>query len=563
MILLLIFSCIAGILTVLSPCVLPILPILLAVSIGQGRYRPLGIIIGLVLSFAFFTLAITSLVNLLGISPNFLRYAAIAFIAFFGLTMLSERLNSTLSFITSRVAQVGTVIQEKSQAAGQGFLSGFIFGIALGLIWTPCAGPILATIATLVATGSITVQTVIITLAYSIGTGIPLFLIAYGGNKILGALPTVSTYSELIRKLFGIVLILSAFAIAFHADVILQQFTLNYFPALRIETNKTVEKELEALKVKRTQPLAQGGQAPEFAGIAEWINTPPLTLEQLRGKVVLVDFWTYSCINCVRTLPYLKHWYDTYKDKGLVIVGVHTPEFEFEKASSNVKDAVKRFGISYPVALDNKYATWLRYDNHYWPAHYLVDQQGIIREMHFGEGAYLETENALRALLNLPPLTKEEKREEKRAAHNLTPESYLGYARAISYTPEISITKDQIASYNYRHALAPDHIGLKGSWLVAPESIQANSDDARLTLNFMAGHVYLVMESSQPQTVELMLDEKPLPSTYQTVDMKSSGQIKVHEARMYTLLDLDHNERHLITLKVPQGVSLYVFTFGP
>ncbi len=234
-----------------------------------------------------------------------------------------------------------------------------------------------------------------------------------------------------------------------------------------------------------------------------------------------------------------------------MLVGVHTQEFEFEKDLNNVQNAVKRFGIEYPVALDSNYKTWLAYDNHYWPAHYLVDQQGIIRETHFGEGAYLETENAIRNLLGLPALSEQEKEEKGvMALRQLTPETYLGYERAAAYTPEINVIKDKIAQYDYKNKLDDNEVGLKGSWLVQSQYIQAKSDGALLSLNFMARHVYLVMQSPTPASVEILLDEK------------SIKQIPVNEARMYEIIDLTEGGRHIITLKFPKDVLVYAFTFG-
>ena len=285
-------------------------------------------------------------------------------------------------------------------------------------------------------------------------------------------------------------------------------------------------------------------------------------MEQLRGKVVLVDFWTYSCINCVRTLPYLKEWYKKYKDQGLVIIGVHTPEFEFEKNVQNVKDAVNRFDIIYPVALDNEYKTWQNYNNRYWPAHYFIDQNGIVKEQHFGEGGYQETEAMIRSLLGLSPLEKQ-KEEPQKAVHAITPETYLGYTRARAYGAEIILKKNEVAKYDYKGTVGDNQVGLKGAWLVGSESIVAKSDTSILELNFIANRVYLVMNSATPQMVMVLLDGKPLASEYRTIDMNAQGKIMVDAARMYDLLDLKGNPgRHVMTLQIPQGVEAYAFTFG-
>jgi len=563
MIILLLFSALAGIVTVLSPCILPILPVLLSAGVGRGRQRAYGIIIGLIVSFAFFTLSLTAIVHATGISPDLLRYAAIALIIIFGLTMLFPQLGNRFAAMTSGIANLGILVQDRSSQVDSGFLSGLMLGTALGLLWTPCAGPILATITTLVATSAVTWNVVLITLAYSTGAALPMFLIMYGGNRIISSTKILAGYSESIRQFFGGLMIAGALAIAFHVDVVLQQFTVHYFPMLNVENNQLLNKELMALNQPQNPSFSFEGnkkpQAPDFVGISEWINSPALSMEDLRGHVVLIDFWTYSCINCVRTLPHLKQWYATYRDLGFVIVGVHTPEFEFEKIPENVKNAVTRFGITYPVALDNKYQTWQRYNNHYWPAHYLVDQNGIVQYHHFGEGNYAETENAIRTLLGLEQITTTAAPE---AVGPLTPETYLGYERGSQYQTGMALKYDQIAVYDYQEPLAPDHVGLKGSWFVDAQFIRAEGT-SRLDLNFMANRVYLVMSSPTPQLIAVLLDDQPVPAKYYTADINKRGQILVHEARMYDILDLKgENGRHKLTLQFPNGVQPYVFTFG-
>ncbi len=556
MLLLLIFAFLAGIVTVFSPCILPILPAILSAGTARGRLRPLGVIVGLVVSFTFFTLTLSALVEAFGISASWLRIAAMLLIAAFGLIMIFPRLSDWFAAKTASFSAFGTKIQsEGEQHVKTGFWSGFILGIALGLIWTPCAGPILAAISTLVATNQISWNTILLTLAYSIGAGIPMFLIAYGGNRALESSRFLAKHSEGIRKGFGVLMILTALAIATNADVAFQQWVARAFPAIPIENNSFVRQELNTL---RSQDHTSEVGKPDFVGINTWLNSPPLTLEQLHGKVVLVDFWTYSCINCIRTLPYITHWYDTYKDKGLVVVGVHTPEFAFEKDKANVADAIKRFHIHYPVALDNHYKTWQAFHNEYWPAHYLFDQKGNLSMVHYGEGGYGETENAIRSLLGLPPIAEKEKPFSHRY---ITPETYLGYQRAERTAN--SLKPDKMADYTYQSALGDDQVGLKGEWLVGDESITSDGLFSELDLNFIATRVYLVLggHSSQPITVEL--DGKHLPKEYYTVDMDSQGRIFVKEPRKYDILNLHgHYGRHLLTLHFPAGIQAYAFTFG-
>lgn len=550
---LLVFAFLAGVFTILSPCILPVLPFILSASTMKGKYRPLGIIVGLVASFTFFTLALTAIVHATGLSANVLRYIAITLIFIFGLVMLFPSLSDRFARMTTPLANLGQNIQPTTTESG--FVGGFIYGIALGLLWTPCAGPILAAITTLVATQSITLGTVSITLAYSIGAGLPMFFIAYGGSKIVQSSRFLSQHSEGLRQFFGGLMVLTSIAIALHWDTILQQQISRIIPPVLIEDNATVKKELEKLRGQEdifsfdeTLPGEDKdyGKAPEITGITNWINSPPLSLMQLKGKVVLVDFWTYSCINCLRTLPYLEKWYADYKDDGLVIIGVHTPEFEFEKDPKNVAEAASRLGVLYPVAQDNDYKTWQAYHNHYWPAHYLIDQNGHVRMIHFGEGGYAETENAIRQLLGKAPLHMEESKITKRP---ITPETYLGSDRGKSYTSENSIKSDVPAEYHYTTSLKDDRVGLKGNWKVESEFILSESDESYLDINFLARRVYLVLSGSSDTPIEVTLDGKPY------------SKIQVDEARKYDIVTTTYG-RHNLSLKIPKGIKAYAFTFG-
>lgn len=418
MLILLVFAFMAGVATVLSPCVLPVLPALLAVGSLKGKRRPIGVILGLIGSFAFFTLTLTAIVQATGLSANILRDIAIVVVFLFGLVMIFPVLSNWFAKIASPAADTGSNLE--SASGGSGFGSGLLLGAALGLLWTPCAGPILAAISALVATHHVSVGAVSMLIAYSLGAAIPLFLIVYGGQRVLKSTSFLSKHAEGIRQVFGCLMIATALAMAYHWDEYIQQKITESIPPLVVEDNAFVQTELarlrgvepkeEAPKIQtgKAVRLSDHGMAPNFEGITTWINSPPLTIHELHGKVVLIDFWTYSCINCLRTLPYIEKWYADYKDKGLVVVGVHTPEFEFEKDPKNVAAAVKRLGIEYPVAQDNNYGTWYAYQNNYWPAHYLIDQNGEIRFVHFGEGGYVETENAIRELLGMSTVSKPE-----------------------------------------------------------------------------------------------------------------------------------------------------------
>ena len=543
MLILILFAFLAGIATVLSPCVIPVLPALLSASGGKGRARPFGVILGLVVSFVFFTLALTAIIKATGISPNILRYIAIGLIALFGLFMIFPKLGDWFAKATSGVAELGQKVQGSSKKAGTGFWSGFILGAALGLVWTPCAGPILAAITTLVATSSVSFAAFIITLAYSLGAAIPMFLIIWGGQKAIDSSRFLSRHAEAIRKAFGVLMIMAALLLTFHVDVVLQQLAIKYFPMVTVEDRPIVRQELAKLQTTSdfAKAIDRGEKvaAPNFVGISSWINSPPLSIDQLKGKVVLVDFWTYSCINCIRSLPYITSWYDKYKDQGFVVVGVHTPEFAFEKDKENVLDATKRLNIHYPVALDNDYATWEAYGNHYWPAHYLIDQKGIVQETHFGEGAYGETENAIRHLLGLAPIVA---KEEKINMRPISPETYLGLERAIPNNPNVQ---------------------LSGNWKHEEEKIVAESDDATLTLHFLATRVYLVLGGTSDKPIQVSLDGQPVSKEFMTPDMTANGSIFVKEPRKYDMIDLQgHYGNHTLTLHFPKGIEAYAFTFG-
>jgi cytochrome c biogenesis protein CcdA/thiol-disulfide isomerase/thioredoxin len=510
------------------------------VGVAKGRLRPLGTILGLICSFSFFTLALSTIVHKIGISPIILRYIAIGLIAFFGLVMLFPRLSNWFASITSPIAALGQKLQDSKPRTGFG--GGFVFGIALGLLWTPCAGPILGAITTLVATGGINLTAVLMTLAYGMGAGSLMLLYAYGSAKLINSSKFLSRYTERIRQFFGVLMLMFAAILLLNWDMIINQKISNLFPEILSEKNLKIEKHLQSVTGK--SQLSENTPAPELTGISGWINSPPLTIKELRGKVVLVDFWTYSCINCIRTIPHLNQLYDDYKEHGLVIIGVHTPEFEFEKNYDNVKNACIEFKIKYPVALDNDYATWQAYHNSFWPAHYLIDQNGIIRMSHFGEGDYAGTENAVRELLGMAPL---EIKDQKESSSPLSNETYLGFSRAHSYS--INISADKAIDYQYDAPLKNDQVGLRGPWIVRDDHIEARGNDSYLDMNFLAAHVYLVLGGESPDPIEVTLDGKPY------------GKFNMSGDKKYNIVDNSYG-RHRLSIKFPKGIEAYAFTFG-
>src|SRR6266849_4998795 len=405
MIVLLGIGFLAGVITAVSPCILPVLPIVLAGGASGSGRRPFAIIAGLVVSFTVFTLAASSLLSALGLPQDVLRNIAIAMLFVLAATLLFPRigfvLERPLAFMTRR------------RAGNLG--GGFALGVSLGLVFVPCAGPVLATITALSAQHRISFDTVLLTLAYAVGAAVPMLLIALGGRRVARRM---RAQSQNFRRAMGVLLAGAALAIVFNTAQSLQTALGGYTTSIQkhIEDTSLARKHLDSLQGRSNAFAAAAakkvrapksslpvlGRAPDFVGIAHWLNTPgdrARSLASLRGKVVLVDFWTYSCINCIRTLPHLRAWYAAYHRAGLEIVGVHTPEFAFEHVRGNVEQATHDLHVTWPVALDSAYKTWDAYSNEYWPAEYLVDRSGRVRRAHFGEGEYGDTERAIRRLL--------------------------------------------------------------------------------------------------------------------------------------------------------------------
>ena len=407
MMILLLFAFVSGLITILAPCIWPLLPIVLSSSSTGGKRKPLGITLGIIASFSFFTLAISSLVKNVNINPDIPRFLAVIIIGLCGFLMVIPALSFKVEGILSRLS---SYCSHTTKPPSTGWLGGLMTGVSLGVVWSPCAGPILATIAALAVTREVSVDVVLVTLAYVLGVGIPLFLFASAGAWLFTKSRLLSRYTGRIQQAFGIVMILTAIGMYTNYDTAVAATLLDTLPAYAhwqntLEGNQLVQAQLEMLASKSVLPTAAValpdlGLAPDFVGITQWLNTStPVSLSQLRGKVVLVDFWTYACINCIRTLPHVTSLYEKYKETGFIVIGVHTPEFEYEKRTANVERALKQFKIYYPVAQDNDYATWKAYHNRFWPAQYVIDTKGHLRMVHTGEGAYEEIETAVKVLL--------------------------------------------------------------------------------------------------------------------------------------------------------------------
>jgi cytochrome c biogenesis protein CcdA/thiol-disulfide isomerase/thioredoxin len=400
----------AGVLTVLSPCILPILPALLSASAQDGlRHRPFWIVLGLATGFTVFGVAFAVFGDFLGLSNETLRDIALAILLFFGASLLWPCLWNRIG------ARIGALAQRipggDRPASQKGRVGALFLGGSLGLVWTPCAGPVLGIILTFSTLQGEFGKSLFLMSGYSLGAAVPMLLIGYGGRSLYRRIASLGTWGKISHRILGAAIIATAAGLFLHLDTrLLSRLPENFLYTAPLEKRLAViapsgpgEKAAAPLAVADTSteelPLPVLGKMPEFTKIVSWIGSPPLSAESLRGKVVVVHFWTYSCINCVRTLPYVTDWYDRYREDGFVVVGVHTPEFAFEKSEANVKKAIAQHRIHYPVALDHFYGTWRAYDNRYWPSLYLFDTAGRLRRAHFGEGEYQETERAIRSLL--------------------------------------------------------------------------------------------------------------------------------------------------------------------
>jgi cytochrome c biogenesis protein CcdA/thiol-disulfide isomerase/thioredoxin len=569
---LLFFSLLSGIVTILSPCILPILPIVLSSSATNQKARPLGLIAGLIVSFSIFTLIVTKIVSLLGISANALRLLSVVLLILIGLTMLIPALTVLFDRLVGFLP--GLV---KADTQGSGFGQGFLTGLTLGLVWAPCAGPILSAVIIVAATQTLTINSALVVFAYAIGVGIPLLLITYGGRALIQRIRVLSGNLLRIQQVFGVLVILTALLIGFNLDPQITAWLTSAIPASwtaginSFENSPIVQEQLAALgrggrtnTANSSAALGHYGPAADFVGGTGWINSVPLTRDGLKGKVVLVDFWTYSCINCIRTFPYLLDWYAKYKDFGFVIIGVHTPEFAFEHDTSNVAQAVKQFGIPYPVVQDNNYTIWNAFMNSYWPAEYLIDAQGQYRHIQYGEGDYAQTEQAIQALLAeaghpvTAPLTKG---PAVNFSQNETPETYVGTDRQSGFGSPESVAGGKVSTYTFPSSLALGQFAVSGSWDFEPQFAQETAAGAKLTLHFFAQDVYLVMTSDQPATVTVASLTPNLPNG--SADVNAQGQIAVSASRLYHLAHFDKAMEGTIVLEFDSpGVRVFSFTFG-
>jgi len=571
---LILLAYLGGVLTIVSPCILPVLPFVFARGGRPFLTGTLPLLGGMVVMFA----VVASLAAVGGgwaVSANqYGRIAAMVLLALFAFTLLSRTLADRL---TRPLVALGNRLSNDADAEGCAGAS-FLLGIATGLLWAPCAGPILGLVLTGAAISGASVETTFLLLAYALGAATSLALALLVGGRIFQAMKQSLGAGEWVRRALGVLVLAGVAAIAFGFDT-------GFLARLSLANTRRFEQGLIDMlhPTERAKPVAVAGSAlpvegvfPELNGATGWLNTPPLTRDGLSGKVVLVDFWTYSCINCLRALPYIRAWAEKYKDHGLVVLGVHAPEFAFEKDPANVKKAVESLGVTYPVALDSNLAIWQAFNNQYWPAHYFIDAMGRIRAHHFGEGEYDKSERIIQTLLkeagnkDVPGGVVDPEKTGALAAADETdmqsPETYLGYGRGANFasnTPQ----PDKSADYKTPYPLSLNQWGLAGRWTIAEEKSVADAAGAKLTFHFHARDLHLVLgpaAGGKPVRFKATLDNQP-PGQMHGMDSDAAGNGTVTGQRLYQLIRQKDGQvtDHTFTIEfLDPGVEIYSFTFG-
>ncbi|MFN8112961.1 MAG: redoxin domain-containing protein [Solirubrobacterales bacterium] len=579
MLLLAAFAVLAGAATALSPCVLPILPAVLSGGVSGGGRRPLGIVIGLTLSFTFSAVALVYVIDALGLPDDIQRIVAIVVLVGFGVVLMIPPVGDRLEAWLSRIVGAPRVRD------GEGFGSGLLLGGALGLAYFPCAGPILAGVITVSAAQDFAVGRLLIAFAYAAGSGAVLYAIMRFGRRFTDRF---RGHQRQIQFATGAIMVAVAVLMATNLDVRFQNAIADDLPAFvvnptgDIERSDAVASRLADLTPRAGSPIRQStgddaasggalpvlGRAPDLVEPGTFFNTAdgqPVSIGDLtrEGKTVLVDFWTYTCVNCIRTLPEVESWYERYREDGLVVLGVHTPEFPFERDTGNVADAIARNGLTYPVVQDNDYGTWNAFGNQYWPAKYLIDSRGRVRYAHFGEGDYEQTENAIREVLaedggDVGPRAGDVAVQTPDPGLR-TPETYLGSARADGWTRPVSSGRQDFGTPGAPPP--PNEFAYSGAWKISGESATAGAD-AGIDATFTARRVFLVLGSpDEDRNVEVLLDGKPIAAADAGDDVRD-GVLTVGGQRLYSLVDLPRAGRHTLSLRFEPGVSGYAFTFG-
>jgi len=561
---------VGGLITGISPCILPVLPVIFfsgtqstadgatAVKSKREVLRPYRVIGGLVLSFSLVTLVGSALLSLLHLPQDAIRWVALAALVAIGLGLIFPRFEQLLERPFSRIPQ--------KQIATRA--NGFGLGLALGVLYVPCAGPVLAAIVVAGATANIGVPVVVLTVAFALGTAVPLLFFALAGQRVAERVSAFRRHQRQIRVTAGIVTLLLAVALVFNLPAVLQRAIPDYTSSLqdKLGGGQQIQQDLNLGGIVNDQnkelsnctdgsaQLQNCGSAPDLKGITAWLKTAgdkPIDLHGLRGKVVLIDFWAYSCINCQRAIPHVEGWYKAYHDDGFEVIGVHTPEYAFEKVTGNVEKGAADIGITYPIALDNSYSTWTNYRNQYWPAEYLIDAGGVVRHVKFGEGDYNVTEKLIRQLIAtarpgvaLPPPVDA---PDTTPQSGLTPETYFGVGKMVNYAGTGVYDKGQ-ANFAFPPTLPDDSFALQGPWTLDYQGATADSDTSSIELNYHAKNVYIVVGGTGSLTVTR--DGK-------TTTVPISGPPTSHQ-----IATGNGMARGLLDVRSSKGLQVFSFTFG-
>lgn len=602
-----ILAYLGGVLTIVSPCILPVLPFVFSRA-GQPFSRSgLPLLVGMALMFA----VVASLAAVGGgwvVAANqYGRWLALVLVALFAIALLMPRLAEHLA---RPLVRVGNRLSIAAQADGKARpATSFLLGIATGLLWAPCAGPILGLVLTGAALQGASLSTTLLLLAYAAGAATSMAVALLVGGRVLAVMKRFLGVGEWLRRVLGAAMLVGVAAIAMGLDTgVLAQIStastngieqqlVNYLDGSRPEARDGMPEGTMRADPKGGAPepglmaqagamraataptdvrLPDEGPMPSLTGAVKWLNSAPLTAQDLRGKVVLIDFWTYSCVNCLRTLPYIEAWAKKYRDKGLVVIGVHSPEFAFERNEKNVAQAVRRLGIDYPVAIDNHYAIWRAFHNEYWPAHYFVDARGRIRHHHFGEGDYAGSERIIQQLLRaagavdvptgLVDVHGKGVEKSPDMGDVRSPETYLGYDRAERFVSAGARARDSVHDYTAPSSLSLNAWGLGGAWIVGGQQVTLQGAPGRIVYRFHARDLHLVLgpgPDGKPVHFKVMIDGAP-PGGAHGVDVAPDGTGVVTEQRLYQLIRQSGDIRdHTFSIEFLQsGVSAYAFTFG-
>lgn len=578
-----------GVLTIVSPCILPVIPFVLARADRPFLRNGLPMLVGMALAFA----VVATLASVAGgwvVSANqYGRIAALVLLAIFGVTLLfpeiADRLMRPLVAVGARLSQSA---DQADQASGGSMLAPLLLGVATGFLWAPCAGPVLGLILTGAALQGASVKTTLLLLTYAAGAATSLALALVVGGRMFAAMKRSIGAGEWIRRGLGAAVLAAIVAIALGLDTgFLTNVSVGSTTSLeqglldRLRPRQNTVAMSGPSMMMRAKPANEAGElpvegtAPSLDGAVEWLNSRPLTADALKGKVVLVDFWTYSCINCLRAIPYVRAWAGKYRDHGLVVIGVHAPEFAFERNVDNVKKAIATLGISYPVAIDNDYRIWRAFENEYWPAHYFIDARGQIRHHHFGEGEYDESERVIQKLLaeagdnNVPDgivAVNASGAEAASAKADVgSPETYLGYDRIDHFVSPGGVVQDTSHVYAAGTPQLNDW-SLTGKWTISGERAQLNDKDGSIVYRFHARDLHLVLgpaSDGHPVNFVVTVDGKA-PGAAHGVDVDADGHGVVTAQRLYQLVrDPGAVMDHTFEIRfLDPGTQAYAFTFG-